>query len=268
MNNSLNVAIVSLPIIWSDREGNLANVAKAIEELRPSTDLVCLPELFSTGFIAEEELLGVLAETDQGPTLTALRTLAAKHCVAITGSYLSRNADSTKFYNRAFLIEPNGDTRFCNKRHLFCLSPEAKTVTAGQQPYICTRFRGWNIAVGVCYDLRFPVWCRNRIEHGQPLYDIFVFVANWPESRGYAFKTLLCARAIENQAYTIGANRAGIDDYGEYNGQSHAIDFMGHPIVNSEGCETIYFTAQREPLESARRKLPAMQDADSFTLNY
>lgn len=266
--NPLTIAALPLSIILSDRHANLEAVETVLASLKPGTDIVALPELFSTGFVSDPEAVSRLAEPDNGMTLNRLRALSARYRVAICGSMLGCNPERTEFCNRAFFIEPNGDTTFCNKRHLFCLSPEAKLMTPGRSGYATVRFRGWNIAFGVCYDLRFPVWCRNRTLHGSPAYDVFIFFANWPEVRGYALDILLKARAIENQAYVVGANRSGTDDYGTYTGQSYMNDFMGHTLARSEGEEPIYMTTDRQALEAARRKLPAAADADSFAINY
>lgn len=266
--NPLTIAAFPLEISQADRAANIAAVEAVLTSLRPDTDVLVLPELFSTGFISDAELVAQLAEPDHGPTLTKLRSLASRYRVAICGSMLACNPDRSEFYNRAFFIEPSGTTEYCNKRHLFCLSPEAKLMAAGHTPYKTVRFRGWSIGFGVCYDLRFPVWCRNRIVHGSPAYDIFLFVANWPEVRGYALDILLRARAIENQAYVVCANRSGEDAYGKYDGQSYMNDFMGQNIVRSENSAVIYMTTDREALSSARRKLPAALDADIFEINF
>ena len=266
--NPLNITAFSLNIVQEDCVANLRAVENAMASLRSDTDVFVLPELFSTGFLSDPEQVAQYAETDDGYTLNSLRALAARHRVAICGSVLARNADRTEFYNRAFFIEPSGSTVFCNKRHLFCLSPESKLMTHGKMPYPTVRFRGWNIGFGVCYDLRFPVWCRNRTVHGSQAYDIFIFTANWPEVRGYALDVLLRARAIENQAYTVCANRSGEDAYGKYDGQSYMNDFMGQTLARSVDEDIIYMTADRLALNSARRKLPAASDADIFEIKY
>lgn len=265
-SNPLNIYILPLNIRWADRGENLHAVSHAMSSLPSGTDLVALPELFTTAFVADEPLMRQLAEPDDGPTVTTLQSLAAKHRVAICGSFLARNDGATEFYNRAFIVEPNGDTTFCNKRHLFGLSPESRTITPGHSAYACVRFRGWNIALAVCYDLRFPVWCRNRLVHGIPAYDVMVFAANWPQARAYALQTLLSARAIENQAYTVCANRSGEDDYGLYDGLSFAMDSQGKPLCQSTGDTPVTVTLQREPLEKSRQKLTALADADQFTI--
>lgn len=267
-NNPLTIAALPLNIIQATPATNVEAVRQALASIKPETDILALPELFSTGFISDPEQIQTLAEHDNGFTLTRLREFAAYYRIAICGSFLACNPERTHFFNRAFFIEPNGETTYCNKRHLFGLSPEAKLMTPGNSDYRTVRFRGWSIGFGVCYDLRFPVWCRNRMVHGSPAYDAFIFFSNWPAIRGYALETLLRARAIENQAYMICANRSGADDYGEYNGQSYMADFQGKIVSQSETSEPIYITTDRNALEMSRKKLTALLDADSFEIKY
>lgn len=267
--SKLTVAALPLNITPQSRAANLDALEQAIAVLPERPDVLVLPELFSTGFVADRDAMVQLAENDNGTTMSHLRTLAAQYRMAICGSFLGRNYNGTEFYNRAFFVEPNGDTTFCNKRHLFCLSPEAELCTPGHNEYGRVRFRGWNIAFGVCYDLRFPVWCRNVMHRGRPAYDIFLFVANWPRARAYALDTLLKARAIENIAYTVCANRSGEDRYGNYDGLSVANDFMGKTLAQSSEenpSEPIFMTADSDALADFRKKLPAALDADNFTL--
>ncbi|MBD5363387.1 MAG: nitrilase family protein [Bacteroides sp.] len=267
-NNPLTIYALPLNIAAASRNENLAAVRSALETLPQAADILVLPELFSTGFIADAEQIRIHAEPDSGPTMTELRSLASRHHIAICGSLLGCNSERTEFYNRGFFIEPNGETAYCNKRHLFGLSPEAKLMTAGRTSYPTVRFRGWSIGFGVCYDLRFPVWSRNRMVHGSPAYDLFIYVANWPSVRGYALDTLLRARAIENQAYIVCCNRSGEDVYGQYDGQSYMDDFHGRVIAQSEGAAPIFMTAEREALEASRRKLTALLDADNFKIEF
>lgn len=267
-NNPLTICALPLNIVQASRAENLKAVSEALENLPQRADILALPELFSTGFISDQEQIKALAEHDNGPTLTELRSLANRFRMAICGSFLACNAERTEFYNRAFFIEPNGESAYCNKRHLFGLSPEAKLMTAGRTGYPTVRFRGWSVGFGVCYDLRFPVWSRNRMAHGSPAYDVFIYVANWPEVRGYALDSLLRARAIENQAYIVCANRSGEDAYGKYDGQSYLDDFQGRVIAQSEGSEPIFMTTDRDALEASRRKLTALLDADNFKIEF
>lgn len=267
-NNPLTICALPLNIVQGSPAANLQAVRNALDSMTQKADILVLPELFSTGFISEQEQIQALAEYDNGRTLSELRTMADQYRMAICGSFLACNSERTEYYNRAFFIEPNGETSYCNKRHLFGLSPEAKLMTAGRSDYPTVRFRGWSVGVGVCYDLRFPVWSRNRMVHGSLAYDVFIYVANWPEVRGYALDSLLRARAIENQAYVVCANRSGEDAYGKYDGQSYMDDFHGRVMAQSEGSEPIFMTTDRGALEASRRKLTALLDADNFKIQY
>lgn len=268
INAPLTVASLPLDIVWANRGANLKAVEAAMDSLRPDTDVLVLPELFSTGFIADPDVYRREAEGDDGPTLTRLRSLARERRVAIVGSFLACNADRSEFYNRGFFIEPTGETTFVNKRHLFHVSPEAQILTPGTTPYAVVRYRGWNLALGVCYDLRFPVWCRNTMRRDRYAYDIFLLPANWPQARAVALEALAKARAIENQAYYVVANRSGSDEYGEYDGLTFVEDYIGTRIATASASEIIYFKADREGLEKLREYMPAGLDSDSFTINY
>ncbi len=268
INSPLNIAVLPLNITWADRMKNLAAVETALNVMKPDTDIVCLPELFSTGFIADSDIMVREAETDSGNTMTTLKRLAKNKRIAIAGSYLARNDEATAYYNRGFFIESNGETTFVNKRHLFHVSPEAQLLTEGKTPYAVVRFRGWNIALGVCYDLRFPVWCRNTMNHERYAYDIFLLPANWPQARAIALETLAKARAIENQAYYVVANRSGVDEYGEYDGLSFIEDYIGTRMATAAADEIIYATADREGLEKLRDYMPAGLDSDNFKIIY
>lgn len=268
INAPLSIAIFPLNIAWANRDENLRMVNEAVDSLRPGTDLLVLPELFSTGFIADPDVYNRLAEPDDGPTLTRLRAMASEHRIAIAGSFMGCNADRTEFYNRGFFIEPTGECTFVNKRHLFHVSPEAQILTGGTTPYAVVRYRGWNIALAVCYDLRFPVWCRNTMVHGRYAYDIFLLPANWPQARAVALETLAKARAIENQAYVVVANRSGSDEYGEYDGLTFAEDYIGTRMATAAAGEIIYVSTDREGLEKLRQYMPAGLDSDTFTINY
>lgn len=268
INAPLNIATLPLNIKFACPTENIAALEAAISNLRPETDLLVLPELFSTGFISEPKGIAQLAETDLGLTMTRLRKIAFEKKIAIAGSYLSRNSESTEFYNRGFFIEPNGETTCVNKRHLFHVSPEAELLTEGKTPYPVIRYRGWNIALGICYDLRFPVWCRNTTTRGRSAYDIFLLPANWPQARALALETLAKARAIENQAYFVVANRSGSDEFGEYDGLTFIEDYIGTRVAQSEASEIAYAATDREGLEKLRQYMPAGLDSDTFAIKY
>lgn len=257
----MKIAAIPLNIAWADPEENLKKVEKLIEGLEPGTDIVVLPELFSTGFMQDTDVMASQAETSSGPTLTKLLILAHLHHVAIAGSMLFKVGK--RIYNHGFFIDPMGDEIFYDKRHLFSLSSESKTFTAGDTLPPVIRYRGWNVSLIVCYDLRFPVWCRNKGHR----YDIMLVPANWPEARGYAWKQLLSARAIENQAVYVGANRGGSDDFGDYTDLTFIYDSMGKDASRKNAeMGVIYAEIEREEFEKVRQRLPFGSDADDFEI--
>lgn len=265
INSTLTIAAVPLPIKWADRHANYAAVEQYMAQIRRDTDVVVFPELFSTGFIPDPEVTRREAETNNGMAMGLMTRMAQKYRVAVAGSFLARSEDGSRIYNRAFFIEPSGEATFYDKRHLFSLSPEAETLEAGRVRMPIIRFRGWNIALAVCYDLRFPVWCRNK----KLAYDVVLLPSNWPQSRSYAYRHLLIGRAIENQAWFVGANCSGTDDYGCYDGMTMIADHEGRMVAEStveSPSEPIYATAIRDELEHYRKRMPAWRAADDFEI--
>ena len=264
--NSLKVASVALDIVWTDIEENLFATENIIHRLDKDVDLLVLPELFTTGFISSASLLIKFAEPeDSGDSLTLrkVKEWAAKYNMAIAGSYLSVSSDG-RFHNRGFLVEPSGETTFYIKKHLFSLSSEAENFAAGTDTIPVIRFRGWNIALAICYDLRFPAWLRNR----GAMYDVLILPANWPARRAYAWEHLLIARAIENQAYVVGANRSGSDDSGPYgDNKSFILNYVGKSIgeVCAHHKNVLTATLDRDRLLAYRSSFPALNDADNFS---
>lgn len=262
-NQDLNVALLPMNIVWGEKDLNLATLTEAIAKVHPLTDLLILPEMFSTGFMtSDKETIRPYAERNTGRTIDLLRQLAARYNMAIAGSFIADSGGS--LYNRAFLIEPSGDETFADKRHLFTFAGEQKSFSQGYRR-LAVRYRGWNIAMVVCYDIRFPVWCRNVDNE----YDLLIAVANWPKVRIDAWNKLLPARAIENLSYLCAVNCSGTDDKGfEYDGSSHIYDFKGKEIGTTVTPDNpvIYATLSREKLDSFRSKFAAWRDADSFRL--
>ena len=256
---NLTIAALPLDIVPGDVAVNLESVEGAFASLPEGTDVVVLPELFTTGFIADADVMSRLAEPLSGDTLQRIRTLAARYNVAIAGSYLARTA--SKVFNRAFFIEPSGEDAYYDKPHLFSISAEASILSAGNPLPPVIRFRGWNISMVICYDIRFPVWCRNVDQR----YDILLVPANWPQARGYAWKHLLIARAIENQAAVVGANRSGSDEFGSYDGETYIYDQQGQPVATQHG-QWVTATISRDALRQYRLRFPVQADADSFSL--
>lgn len=270
MTTNLNVALLPLHIYWNDKKRNLSLLKELIPRLHPETELVILPETFSTGFPSNknsEEILE-LAENSNSETISILQSLAKQYQIAICGTIIIN--DNGLIKNRLFFIEPTEETTYADKRHLFSMAGEDSIFTPGKSR-LNVRYRGWNISAIVCYDVRFPVWCRNKNNE----YDILIAVANWPDVRISAWNTLLKARAIENLSYVCGVNCLGTDHLGfNYDGSSEIIDFKGFNIsterIIDRGNEfhqkVIYAKLSKEKLENFRTKFPAWKDSDKFSL--
>lgn len=255
--NKLKVTVLQINLVWENAIENRNAIEEKINSIN-NTDLIILPEMFTTGFSMTPK---PLAEQMDGETLTWLKQLANKKQLAICGSLIIE--ENNCFYNRFIFVEPSGKIHIYNKRHLFTLAGEQFQYTAGKENTIIN-YKGWKIKPQVCYDLRFPVWSRNTEE-----YDLLIYVANWPKQRITAWDSLLKARAIENMSYTIGVNRVGIDPNGnEYNGSSKVLDYMGEEIysieLNKEQITTATLT--KKDLLTARKKLNFLNDRDIFTI--
>ncbi|WP_407403192.1 nitrilase-related carbon-nitrogen hydrolase [Sodaliphilus sp.] len=264
LKRNFNIALIEKDIVWGDKAANMEQLKRELALVPQGTDLVVLPELFSTGFITgNRDEAQALAERNSGETMQTLHELAQKYQVAFCGSFLAATAG--QLFNRAFFIEPSGEDTFYDKKHLFAFGGENEIYHHGHTQAPIIRFRGFNIKLIVCYDLRFPVFCRNVNNN----YDILVAVANWPSSRQHVWQTLLTARAMENECFVCGVNRAGIDGYGAEHGHgsSFIIDFKGK-IISQTSDTTPIATASFSPedLEKFRSKFPAWRDADPFTL--
>lgn len=256
----MRISILQTDIIWENKQENLRRLHEKLETLRGETEIVVLPETFSTGFSMNT---GNLAEPVTGETITSLRRWAAEYQFAITGSYIACEKDT--FYNRAFFLTPEGDTYFCDKRHLFRMGGEVEHFTAGSRRCIIP-YRGWNILLLVCYDLRFPVWSRNVNNE----YDLLIYVANWPVPRRNVWDVLLQARALENISYVCGVNRIGTDNQNiPHDGGSVIYSPKGELLAsvpdNEEGVATTTLTLSA--LKEFRKKFPAWKDAENFTIS-
>lgn len=252
----MKIVILQTDIVWADPA---ANVKKADEILSryENVDLFVLPEMFSTGFCTKPE---GIAEKNGSKALEWMKSTAqAKHC-AIAGSIALE--DKEKYYNRFYFVHPGGTVEWYDKRHLFAYGGEHKQFTAGSKRLI-VNYRGVRFLLQICYDLRFPVWSRNRND-----YDVAVYVASWPTSRVEAWKLLLKARAVENQCYVVGVNRVGKDPDCEYSGGSAVISPYGKVIAECEdntACEAVV-DIDMDELEAFRQKFPVLNDADSFEI--
>lgn len=252
----LAVTLVQPDLQWEDPEANRAAIAKLLAEA-PSTDLHVLPETFTSGFTMEPARA---AEAMDGPTVTWMQELAAARGGAIAGSLAVRSGDA--FVNRLVFAHPDGSIDYYDKRHLFRMSAEHERYSRGHQRTV-VNFRGWRILLQVCYDLRFPVFSRNRAD-----YDLVLYVANWPSARRRAWRALLPARAIENMAYCIGVSRVGTDGNGvHYAGDSAAYSFLGESLADcGDEIATATLTCKGDALVRFREKFPAHLDADDFDL--
>lgn len=258
---SITFSLIQTALHWEDKAANLKMLEEKIANINQPTHVIVLPEMFSTGFSMNAN---VLAETMQGPTVQWMKKIAAAEKIIVTGSVIIEEAGH--YYNRAIWMQPNGQMGCYNKRHLFAYAAEDLHYTAGRQRFVAS-VNGCKVALFVCYDLRFPVWSRQQFDAEQNFeYDIAIYVANWPQRRSVAWKTLLQARAIENQCYVIGVNRVGNDGNNiYYNGDSMVVDPLGENLYQKTDVEDVFtFTLQKETLEEVRKKFPFWRDADAF----
>lgn len=260
----LRVTLVQTRLHWENREANLDMLSAKLAKEAGATDLLVLPEMFTTGFSMQA---GKLAESAGGPTLQWMRSTAAQNGCVITGSVITE--ENGHYYNRLYWVSPSGETLHYDKRHLFRMAGEQHHYSAGTKN-ITPVLNGWRIRPLVCYDLRFPVWSRNRWDKEMNAeYDVLIYVANWPERRSHPWKTLLQARAMENQAYVIGVNRVGDDGNGVFHsGDSAVIDFKGEPLTSITPSEEsiTHLTLKYEDLALFRKNFPAGMDADEFQI--
>ena len=264
---SLSVTLIQSGLHWEDKEANLRMFEEKINSIQDKTQVVILPEMFNTGFSMNAEKL---AETMDGITVTWMKLMAAKKKVIITGSVIIE--EEGHYFNRLIWMLPNGQHGHYDKRHLFAYAKEDQHYTSGGNRFIAS-VNGWKVNLQVCYDLRFPVWARqgagDAVAEENPFeYDLLIYVANWPDRRIHAWKTLLQARAIENQCYTVGVNRVGDDANGiHYTGCSMVVDPLGEALYQQQGEEDIKtLTLNKNHLEDIRQKFPFWKDADRFHL--
>ena len=276
--SGLSITIIQTNLHWEDKAANRQMLEEKIISIKEKTEIVVLPEMFSTGFSMKPE---VLAETMEGETVQWMKRIAAEKKIILTGSLIIKapspleRAGGEVYFNRLIWMLPNGEYGHYDKRHLFGYAEEDNHYTAGTQRLIAS-VKGWKINLLVCYDLRFPVWARqipprHEIESGlvgEAEYDVLIYVANWPEKRIHAWKTLLQARAIENQCYVVGVNRVGNDGNDiYYSGESMIIDPMGEVLYTKKDEEDVFTIAlDKTHLQTVREKLPFLKDADDFRI--
>ncbi|MDZ4822361.1 MAG: amidohydrolase [Flavobacteriales bacterium] len=265
----LHIALVQTMQLWENPEGNRIHFEERIARIatRPhhssgsSPHIIFLPEMFTTGFTMNTKVAEHFDEENM-TTLNWMRSMAAQKNSVVAGSVAVE--DGGKFFNRLLWVRPDGSFEQYDKRHLFSMAHEDNHYTPGKSILVVS-CEGWKICPLICYDLRFPVWSRNKLVSGIPLYDVLTYVASWPSPRIHAWKTLLPARAIENSCYTAGLSRTGADAMGlEYTGDSLVCDFKGNTLAHSNNDEVIECVLSWNELEEYRKKFPVLRDGDGF----
>lgn len=255
---NLTISLVQADLHWHQPDANRTQFEALLTPLAGHTDLVVLPEMFTTGFTMSPE---AVAEAEDGETRHWMQVQAQQLNAALVGSVVTQTADG--YRNRLLFCTPDGDVILYDKRHLFRMGGEHNHYQQGSERVVL-EYRGWRIMPQICYDLRFPVFTRNRNE-----YDLLLYVANWPAPRRHAWRTLLQARAIENLSYVAGVNRVGSDGSGlQYSGDSLLLDFCGERLVDGPEGEAFVETRtlDAEALSAFRTRFPAWMDADEFAL--
>ncbi|MFK7808990.1 MAG: amidohydrolase [Saprospiraceae bacterium] len=254
----ITISTVQTNLIWENQKANLSHLDQLLSPLQNKTDLIVLPEMFTTGFTMSA---ATVAEPMDGPAISWMRKKANELNSAITGSLIIE--DQGKYYNRLIWMDPNGEFWQYDKKHLFTLAKEQETFTAGTEKLIVD-FKGWKICPLICYDLRFPAWGRN-----QEGYDLLIYVANWPKPRAHHWKSLIIARAIENQSYVIGVNRVGKDGKGHlYSGDTSVVDYAGTLRYQVADVEDVFTTKLKyKAQQEYRSKLNFLPDRDRFTFS-
>lgn len=256
MPDPLRISLVQSPLHWENISANQAYFQEQLERLAGRTDLIILPEMFTTGFTMSPV---DLAEPLHGPTTKWMQQMAQKTGAACTGSFIATEAG--RYYNRLLFVYPDGSLDHYDKKHLFTLAGEHEHYTPGSRR-LEIAYRGWKICPLICYDLRFPVWSRNTND-----YDLLLYVANWPDKRREAWMALLAARAIENQAYCVGVNRVGTDEKGHvYSGDSSIYDYSGRLLARLTDQEAVVtLSLEYGPQQAFRQKLNFLADRDDFS---
>lgn len=256
--NDLRLSLIQSSLYWEDARLNRQMFSWKIRDLAGETDLIVLPEMFTTGFSMHPEKI---AESPGGPTTEWMVELAHETGATITGSLIMHHQNA--YYNRLLWVQPDGTILHYDKRHLFSMAGEDQVYTAGRE-HLVAEWKEWRICPMICYDLRFPTWCRNTVD-----YDLLIFVANWPEPRRMHWQQLLKSRAIENLAFVAGVNRIGHDDNGHaYWGDSMLVDYRGEVLSMSTLAETtLQVTLQKDGLDAWRQRFPFLKDRDDVVIN-
>lgn len=263
MADTLTITGIQTNLEWENKAANLEMFERKIKTVKGKSEIVLLPEMFSTGFSMNPN---EHAETMEGESVQWMKRISVENKLILAGSLIIK--EGPDFYNRLVWMMPNGSYGYYDKRHLFAYAQEDQHYQAGSKRLIASA-QGWKINLLVCYDLRFPVWARQQLQEGIPEYDLLVYVANWPERRINAWNTLLQARAIENQCYVIGINRTGTDGNNiYYSGESMAVNAMGEILYHNKDQEDVFtVTLEKKHLNAVREKLPFWKDADHFVID-
>ena len=264
MNSNLHLTYIQADLRWQDKQANLKHFNELMDEVTSETDLVLLPETFNTAFPVDPK---AFAETTDGPTMQWMKQKARELNAVVCGTLLLE-VDS-HYHNSLVWMRPDGSFELYHKRHTFTLGGETLPVERGTEPLV-VELKGWHIQPMVCYDIRFPVWSRNRCQEGRYAYDVGIYLANFPASRMDVWYALLQARAIENQAYFVGVNRVGKDPQGvHYDGGSQVLNARGETIslARPEIDAVVPCVLDYERLRSFREKFPVGKDWDTFTIN-
>lgn len=258
MASKLNVSCIQTELAWENIDQNLKQFSDKLNQVSEDTELIILPEMFTTGFTMNAQ---EMAEAMDGKSFCWMKEQSSKHNKIIIGSIIIK--EDKKYYNRCISMFPNGEYYTYDKGHLFRMEKENKDFTKGKSKTIF-KYNDWRVCTLICYDLRFPIWSRNRDE-----YDLLIYIACWPESRREVWNTLLKARAIENQTYVIGVNRIGNDGEGiTYSGDTVVINPKGQIITqaNDYKDEIINAELSLDELKQFREKFPVTLDADNFKI--
>jgi predicted amidohydrolase len=261
--NNIKISLVQTLLHWEDQEKNLNHLEGLMGALKGKTDIIVLPEMISSGFSMNTESL---ANTMDGKAVLWMQKMAQELNAVVCGSLIIE--ENNKYYNRFIWMQPDGTWQKYDKRHLFKMGDEHQYFTPGKERLIIS-YKGWKIMPLVCYDLRFPVWAKNKLINNEAEYDVLIYTANWPKVRSVAWKSLLLSRAIENQVYLAGVNRVGEDGKEiEYSGDSAIINPYGGHISQANVGEEAILTAELDykTLIDFRAKFPVLSDADDFEI--
>lgn len=255
---SLTITLVQSTLYWESVDANLSMFNEKLAKLK-NTDIIILPEMFTTGFSMAVEVLAENMEDSR--TIRWMHEKSKELNAVLTGSLIIKEKE--QYYNRLLWVEPNGKQLFYDKKHLFSMAKEEQYFAAGNQKLLI-EYKGWKIAPFICYDLRFPAWNRNLED-----YDLAFYVANWPAKRSFHWRSLLTARAIENQAYVVAVNRVGVDGKGfAYSGDSSVLNPIGELLYHQADQEALFtITLHKSVLEELRKQYPFLGDRDSYVIS-